>query len=75
MANPLFNLLNPMNNALPNTPANDVMNMVQSFNAFKNGFRGDPKAEVQKLLNSGAMSQQQYSQLQQMASMLQKFIR
>ena len=75
MANPLFNLLNPMKQPLPNTPANDMMSMVQSFNAFKNGFKGDPKAEVQKLLNSGAMSQQQYAQLQQMASMLSRFIK
>lgn len=75
MANPLFNLFNPVRQGLPNTPANDMMNMVQSFNAFRNGFKGDPKAEVQKLLNSGAMSQQQYSQLQQMASMLQRFIK
>lgn len=75
MANALFNLLNPSKQMLPNTPANDVMNMVQSFNAFKNGFKGDPKAEVQKLLNSGAMSQQQYAQLQQMASMLSRYIK
>lgn len=75
MANPLFNLFNANKPTLPNTPANDVMQMVQSFNAFKNGFRGDPKAEVQKLLNSGAMTQQQYAQLQQMASMLQRFIK
>ena len=41
--------------------------MMQQFQQFKANFKGDPKAEVEKLLQSGAMSQQELNQLQSMA--------
>ena len=47
------------------------MQMIQQFNQFKNAFQGDPKAEVQKLLTSGKLSQQQLNQLQAMARQFQ----
>ena len=46
---------------------NGFMQMMQQFQQFKANFQGDPKAEVQKLLQSGRMSQQQLDQLQTMA--------
>ena len=49
--------------------------MVQQFNEFKNSFQGDPKAEVQNLLNSGKMTQQQYNKLQNAATMFSKFLK
>lgn len=61
MANPLFKMFG---NAAQN---NQMMQMMNSFNQFKNAFQGDPKQKVQELLNSGAMSQSQYNQLQGMA--------
>lgn len=47
------------------------MQMIQQFQQFKQQFTGDPKAEVQKLLTSGKLSQQQLNQLQSMAQQFQ----
>lgn len=50
------------------------MQMIQAFNQFRNNFQGDPRAEVQKLLASGQMNQQQLNQLQGMASQFQQML-
>ena len=50
---------------------NGFMQMVQQFKQFKANFQGDPKAEVEKLLQSGKLTQQQLNQLQQMAKQFQ----
>lgn len=47
------------------------MQMIQKFNEFRKNFNGDPKAEVQRLVASGQMSQQQLNQLQSMATAFQ----
>ena len=47
-------------------------NFMQQFNMFKQQFRGDPQAQVQQLLNSGKVSQQQYNQAVQKANMLKQ---
>lgn len=52
-----------------------LANMMAGFQQFKQNFRGDPKAQVQQLLNSGQMSQQQFNQLSQMATQLQNMMR
>lgn len=46
--------------------------MLQKFMQFKNSFSGDPKQTVQNLMASGQMSQQQFDQLAQQATQLQK---
>ena len=49
-------------------------NMIAQFQQFKQQIiqQGiDPQARVQELLRNGQMSQQQFEQLRQMASMLQ----
>lgn len=48
--------------------------MIQAFNNFKNSFSGNPKETVEKLLQSGQMSQQQYNALQQQAGQFQQLI-
>ena len=62
--NPLFNALG--GGQLPG-PMGQVQSTIQQFRQFQNSFQGDPKAEVEKLLQSGAMSQQELNQLQSMA--------
>jgi vancomycin permeability regulator SanA len=47
-----------------------MQQMMSAFQRFKAEFKGDPQQEVQKLLNSGQMTQQQYNQLQQMANQM-----
>ena len=51
------------------------MNMVQQFNQFRQTFQGNPQEQVQQLLNSGQMTQEQFSQLQQMAQQFGQFFK
>ena len=65
MSNPLFQMVNqggPMNGLL------------QRFQQFQQMFRGDPRQQVQNLLNSGKVTQAQYNNAVQMAQQLQKMI-
>lgn len=69
--NPLFNALG--GGQMPGTMG-QFQNLVQQFQQFKQSFRGDPKAEVEKLVQSGKISQQQLNQLQQMAGRFQQLM-
>lgn len=68
MSNPLFNALGG------NKSNNNFLAMIQQFNQFRQMFHGDPRAEVQRLLDSGQMTQQQYNQLAETAKMFQQFL-
>ena len=61
MANPLYNMFGG------NSPMNPMAQLVRDAKAFKKSFTGNPKDEVQRLLNSGQMSQQQFNQFSQIA--------
>jgi len=50
----------------------NMQNLMSQFNQFRQNFKGDPRQQVQQLLNSGRMSQQQFNQLKQMADQIQK---
>lgn len=67
MANPLFNQF---------APQDDIQNIIKEAQNFKNNFKGNPKNEVQRLLNEGIMSQQDFNRLmpiaQRIASMMPK---
>ena len=69
--NPLFNALG--GGQMPGALGH-FQQMMQQFQQFKASFQGDPKAEVQKLLQSGKMSQNQLNQLQAMAQQFQQFL-
>lgn len=71
MSNPLYQMFG---NGMPNGFGN-MANIIQQFQQFKNGFHGDPRQQVQQLLNSGRVTQEQYNQAVQMANYLQKMIR
>lgn len=70
MANPLFQALGGQ---IPGH-IGQFQRMMQQFQQFKAGFQGDPQQEVQKLLQSGKMSQQQLNQLQEMAKQFQSLM-
>ncbi len=55
-------------------PLGNFGQLVQKFQQFKTSFQGDPKAEVEKLLQSGKLNQQQLNQLQQMAKQFQSLM-
>lgn len=69
--NPLFNALG--GGQMPGAMG-QFQNLVQQFQQFKQSFQGDPKAEVEKLVQSGKISQQQLNQLQQMAGQFQQLL-
>lgn len=52
----------------------NFLELMQKFNQFKQSFSGDPKAEVERLLQTGQMSQGQYNQLAGLASQLQQLM-
>ena len=70
MNNPIYQQLG---NAVPQGMEN-MQNMIQRFQKFKQSFSGDPRQQVQQLLNSGRVSQSQYNSAVQMAQQMQKMM-
>ena len=67
MPNPYFNSLNNQQNGIDQ--------MLNEINNFRNNFKGDPRAEVEKMLNSGQLSQAQFNQYAQIANQFAKYIK
>ena len=62
MANPLFEALN----------GNRMSGMLEQFQRFRKEMEGrNPQEEINKLLQSGTINQQQLNQAQQMAQQMQ----
>lgn len=51
-----------------------MLNLINQFNQFKSSFTGDPRQQVQTLLNNGRMSQGQLNQLIQLANQFQNLL-
>lgn len=66
MSNPLYNMMSGQ--------GNPMQQMLQRFQQFQQTFRGDPQQQVQQMLNSGRISQQQYDQAVQMANQLRQML-
>lgn len=67
MGNPLFKALGG-----GRPQGNGPMDMMQQFQRFREEMKGkDPNEEINKLLRSGRVSQQQLDQAQQMAQQMQ----
>lgn len=67
MANPLFRELNQQNNGMAN-----IMRQIESF---RRSFTGDPKAEVERLMRSGRMTQEQFNQLAQQTNQIMQTLK
>lgn len=65
MPNPLYQQMGQQ------MPMNGFM---QRFQQFRQQFQGDPRQQVQQLLNSGKVTQQQYDRAVQMAQQIQRMI-
>lgn len=63
MANPLYNALNA------NKP-NPMAQIVAEARRLQQTFQGNPKDEVQRMLNDGRLSQAQFNQYAQMANQI-----
>ena len=70
--NPLFNALG--GGQMPGAMG-ELMQLKRKFQQFQSNFQGNPKAEVDKLLQSGAMSQQELNQIQVMARQFESLFR
>ena len=64
--------MNPLYNQINRTNGNDF---ITRFNQFRQTINGDPRAQVQNLLNSGRVSQEQYNMAVQQANQLMKSIK
>lgn len=67
--NSLFNMLG---NSMPN---NQMTQLINQFQQFKSSFNGDPQMQVQQMLNSGKITQEQYNNAVQMANQLFKMMK
>lgn len=75
MGNPLMQFLGGgMSPVIPG-PMGNIMQMMQQFNQFRSTFQGDPKAQVEQLLKSGKMSEEQYKQLEAMAKQFMPYLK
>ena len=54
---------------------NSMGNLISQFNNFRSTFRGDPQAQVQSLIQSGRMSQEQFNQLASQATQLVQLLK
>ena len=68
MSNPIFNALGG-----DMMPQNNILAQFQQFRQQMHG--KDPRQEINRLLQSGAVSQQQLDQAQQMAMQMQNLFR
>lgn len=66
MNNPLYQQMSGQN---PIT--NDIL---QRFQQFRQSFQGDPRMQIQQLLNSGQISQADYDRAVQIAQGLRKYL-
>lgn len=64
--------MNPLFEQMQNNQGGNTNGMLQRFQQFRQNFKGDPQQQVQQLLNSGRVSQQQYNQAVQMAQQFQR---
>lgn len=60
MANPLYN----------GNQTNPMADFIRQAKQFKKQFTGNPRQEVERLLKTGQMSQQEFNQLSQMAQQI-----
>lgn len=63
MNNPLYNQQNPQ-----------AQNLIGQFQRFRQSFSGDPKEQIQQLLNSGRITQEQYNKAVSIANQLRQIM-
>ena len=65
MSNPLFHMMGGQG------PMNGLM---QRFQQFQQMFRGDPKQQIQQMMNSGRINQEQYNWAVQMSRQFRQML-
>ena len=64
--------MNPLYNAMQNNNQNNLMSRFQQFQRM---FKGDPRQQVQQLLNSGKVTQEQYDRAVQTANQFMRYFK
>lgn len=67
MANPLYNTLN-------NNRNNQFSQIIEQAKQMQKTFTGNPKAEVERLVQTGQMSQEQFNQFARIANQIVQFM-
>ena len=62
-----------MNNPM-NMMGNPMQMIMQRFQQFRQTFQGNPQEQIQQLMNSGKVNQQQYQQAVQWAQQLKQMM-
>lgn len=63
-------MINPMNMMGRGMPQ-----IMQQFMQFRNQFQGDARSQIQSMMNSGKITQEQYNQAVQMANQLMRMMK
>lgn len=70
MNNPLIGgIMSQMGGGMGN-----IQQMMHRFQQFRQTFQGDPRQQIQQMMNSGKINQQQYNQAYQMAQQFQRMM-
>ena len=64
--------MNPLYNEMKTNTVPD--NFMSKFQQFRQNFKGNPQEQVQQLLNSGKVSQEQYNRAVQIANQWQRML-
>lgn len=67
--------MNPLFNLIGNNGFGNMADFLQKYNQFKSTFTGDPKQQVQNMLKSGQISQEQFNQVANLATQIQKTLK
>lgn len=67
MNNPLYKQIQQQNQ-------NPINGFMQRFQQFRQNFSGNPQEQIQNLMNSGKVSQEQYNSAYQMAQQMMRMI-
>jgi len=77
MTSPVFNALSKGNANNLGSLGNlgNLGNLLQRFKQFQQSFKGDPRQQIQQMLNSGKISQADYNNAVQMANQLMQLMK
>lgn len=68
-------MANPLYKAFGNSQYGNMNGLLRQFQQFKNNFKGDPREQIQQMLNSGRISQEDYNKAVQMANTFQRMLK
>ena len=59
---------------MQNSPAYNALGLLQQFSQFRSNFRGNAQEQIQQMLQSGQITQDQYNMAVQKAQQLSQFL-